>query len=206
MGLLSASELARVIPINRLPQFWGEARAKICFDKALPFIESIRRGRPRSVVSGALRAVFRRARGEAGGIPMPGTRHPDGRMKSWREMPEAQARLEALQTRPPQRPDLAPGWRTDLELLGRELAECQDDGIKVVALTMPKNPAIQHDFSVPAAYLSDWSRRYRIEFRDYWASGLIPEEDFVDTGHFVGKGAAIVADRLAGLVLGIPIR
>ena len=91
-----------------------------------------------------------------------------------------------------------------LDLLGGELARCSGTGIRVIVISLPQNPAVRHDCTAADRLLAGWAARHHLELDRYWNSGLVPTTHFVDTEHFDGDGADIVAAVLAGRILGGP--
>lgn len=193
IGRFSRSELSGVVPVQRQWLYRAEAPAVALARRLLPAFETLERAR--RVQEGIAPVLRSLARGAP--TAWPDHLHPDGRRKSWRELPAARARLERIAAAGPLVERVDPRARQDLELLGRELARLQAAGTRVLALTLPKNPRIRWEFDEPSALLREWSARHGIEYREDWTSGLIGDEWFADTGHFFGPGCAVVADRIA---------
>ena len=200
-GIFSARELAPVVQQNRLLLFECESKASRWLMRIFPSLEFARV----AALGGGIRKLVIAAAEIIRGAPadevVSGYKRPE-MPASWRKSKSAQMKIKAVNDAGGIKIDLDEDAREDLEHLGAELAECKKAGIKVLVLTMPKNPAVKYDFADAHEYLTGWAARYGIPFHDYWTSGIVPDEYYVDTGHFFGQGAVIMARETARLLEG----
>jgi hypothetical protein len=122
----------------------------------------------------------------------------------WQEVPESKALIEGMAAAGPLPVVIGPAGLRHLDLLGGELARCSGAGIRVIVISLPQNAAVRHDCTAADRLLAGWAARHHLELDRYWNSGLVPTTHFVDTDHFDGDGADIVAAVLAGRILGGP--
>lgn len=197
-------ELEPVVPLNNQLLYVSEARLqRVLRDhlpgfKAFAFLstsypkkENIRRW---------LEFTAAYLQGKQANLEPPANRHADGTHKSWQELPEARRIMERRIKTGSVIPQPSPAARHNLELLGTELAAIQAAGTQVIVVTMPRNPVVPLDPNGVDVVLDEWAERHGLEFHNYWTSGLIPTEDYVDTGHFLKGGSEIMAREIADLV------
>ena len=196
----SAAELEPVVARNQQTLFRAEASLLERVRPHTGFLETLTHLRRLArAAAPLLRSVAGRITGRS--LDARNELTPEGRRKSWREVPGARAQIEAMRHAPPRVETFGHDTREDLALLGAELAACRKAGIRVIVVVMPRNPAVPFDNRSVHDLLSEWAARHGLEFHDYSRSGIVPDRYFSDTGHFFGQGCAIVADELATLVL-----
>ncbi len=124
--------------------------------------------------------------------------------QSWRDVPGNKARIEYYQAHGgvPQPWDAR--MAAEYELLFAELARCQAAGIRVIVVSMPRNPAVQHLIGPMQDCVTQAAARHQVEFHDYWLSEKIPDQYFLDFGHYFGRGTEIMAGEIAGLITAAP--
>lgn len=140
------------------------------------------------------------------GTPAPPMSYADthtaaGIPKSWRESPGNKARLEYYRAHGGVPTYWDQQMPAEYELLFAELQRCQEAGIQVVVVSMPRNPAVSHQLGPMPECVSQTAARHAIAFHNYWLSGKIPDEYFIDTGHFFGRGCDIMAGEIAQLIV-----
>jgi hypothetical protein len=199
LSQFSAEELADAVPRRQLALFRTEASLQERVRPYTRWLETLTGLRRLArAVEPLSRAVATRITGRD--LLNDNELTPDGHHKSWRERPAALARIQKMQRERPRLDRMDDQTVKDLDRLGRELAACRRSGIRVLVVTMPKNPAVPIDFAATHERLDRWAEQYGLEFHDYWNSGIVPDTDFADTGHFFGGGCRIMADELSRLV------
>ncbi len=186
----SSAELLPALAFNRQPLYRGEAAATAWFNARLPFLEVLRRARPRGLLFGAVSLARRGFRPAAPPRPV-----------SWERSPGVKALIAAIAAQGPVSPRIGATGLRSLDLLGAELARCRLAGIRVLVVTLPKNPVLAWNFAATDRALDEWAARYHLELDTYWDSAPVPTSHFVDNSHFDGEGARIMAGILAGRIL-----
>jgi hypothetical protein len=92
----------------------------------------------------------------------------------------------------------------EYDMLFAELERCQQAGIKVIVLSMPRNPVVKQLLGPMPDCVSQAAARHNVAFHDYWLSGKIPDQYYLDYGHFFGRGTEIMADEIAHLIITAP--
>jgi hypothetical protein len=202
---VSFRELCGVLPVNQVPLYASEGnllnwlRSHIAYFKAFAYMQT---SHPKwDTIERWLQFARGRLEGREVELALPGNRSPDGRHKSWSEIHESRVRLERLVEQGDNLSQLTPRRAANLELLGRELRQIQDEGTRVLIVTLPRNPLVPLDVGEIRGQVADWAARYGLEFHDYWTSGLIPDKYFKDTGHFFGEGCEIMAETIKDLLV-----
>ncbi|MCD6119664.1 hypothetical protein J7K50_07500 [bacterium] len=199
-------ELRYAVPLNNVLLYVGEAnykkwlRDKIAFFKAINYMSWSypKRTNLKSWTVFLFARLFQR---EVSGLEPPAYINPNGTPKSWREIPGNKAVIDFFNRTGGMENELK-GWMIEeFELLFTELVECEEAGIRVILVTMPRNPAMEHHLDEVQDYLSEATTRYNLQFRDYWPSGTIPEDCYYDYGHFIGAGNDIMAEEILKLYL-----
>jgi hypothetical protein len=206
---LAPAELSFVAPYNRQLLYISEANAQRWLRdntglfKALSFATMCFPQR-----SGAKRWL-RFLVSDVLGKPAPAASSPDGisaagAPKSWREDPSNKARIEYFRANGGVPQPWDERMPAEYDLLFAELQRCQEAGIKVIALSMPRNPALPHLLGPMTDCVSQAAQRHHVAFHDYWLSGKIPEQYFLDSAHYFGQGCEIMANEIAQLITAPP--
>lgn len=121
--------------------------------------------------------------------------------KSWRESPSNKARIEYYRASggvPQPWDDRMPA---EYELLFTELQHCQEAGIQVVVVSMPRNPAVQHLLGPMQNCVMQAAAKHHVAFHDFWLSQIIPDQYYLDSAHFFGRGSEIMGNEIAQLIV-----
>ena len=179
-GELSPAELAPAVAYNQQPLYTSEANLKRWLREQTALFRGwnfAAYSYPTAQNIGAwVSFTLRRLRG----LPPPSglyssSMHADGTSKNWREMPLSRARIEAIQHSAGAGLFWDDRVPAELDQLFAELKRCQEQGIRVVLLSMPKNPVLNVRESPLPEYARRAAARDGLEFHDFWASRLIPE-------------------------------
>jgi len=203
-GDMAASELAFAVPINRQPLYVSEANLKKWLRENTAFFKAWNYASFSYPTRENIRAWINYAvafsKCETPLVAYPSSMHADGTPKSWKELPVNRARIEKMK-----REGYEHGWntlmQTEFELLFDELDQCRKEGIRVVVTSMPFNPEVPQRMAPLIEYVAESTARRGLAFHNYWVSGIIPTEYYVDNGHFFGEGCRIMADELAKIIV-----
>ena len=208
-GDLTVRELEPVLELNRQPLYVCEANLKKWLREHCAFFAAWNFASysypTRENIAAWLRFTAARLRGQPPpALALGGSYHADGTPKSWRELPESRARIEMYQRTGGHRESWNAAMPAEYEQLFAELARLQQQGTRVIVVSMPRNPACPQQLGPLPDFVRAACARYGLQFHDYWLSALIPDEYYVDQGHFFGAGNEIMAAELARLILAPP--
>jgi hypothetical protein len=206
---LSPAELSYAVPYNRQLLYVSEANAQRWLRDASGAFRALHFAAFSTPTRRDVAQWLRFLAGQATGAPAPSlsaASNPAGANapKSWREVPGNKARIEYYQANGgvPQPWDAR--MAAEYDLLFAELERCQEAGIKVIVVSMPRNPAVKHLIQPMQECVTQAAAKHHVAFHDYWLSGKIPDQYFLDFGHYFGPGTAVMADEIARLITAEP--
>lgn len=204
-GDLSPAELSYAVPYNRQLLYVSEANARKWLRDNTPFFRALSFATFSYPMRREVVPWLRFLKSQLFGAPATAISATDNSTfasapKSWREVPGNKARIEYYQATGGVPQPLDARMPAEFDMLFAELQRCQEAGIKVIVVSMPRNPAVKQLVGPLQELVTQTAQKHNVAFHDYWLSGLIPDQYFLDYGHFFGRGCEIMADEIARLI------